>query len=303
MFGEQVGYFSAFIGGLLSFLSPCVLPLIPSYLAFISGVSIFDAEQGKIRKFYVFISSVFFVLGFSVVFIALGATATSMGNFLFHNSQLLARIGGAIIIILGLITAKIIDLPFFRYEKRFHMSKNALGLFGSFIVGIVFAFGWSPCIGPILATILAIASQQGSASQGMKLLAMYSAGLAIPFLIVSLAVQPFLKLMTKLRRYMDVIELVTGKLLIVMGMMLFLGTFGVISETMGEVTLLSASILITFTTVAVTQVWILVVFADWLREKDIAEIPWSARLLFIIDLLSIALLQVINTFKQFANPE
>ena len=303
MFGEQVGYLSAFFGGLLSFLSPCVLPLIPSYLAFISGVSIFEAQQGKLRKFYVFISSVFFVLGFTVVFIALGATATSVGHFLFYKSQLFTRIGGAIVIILGLITAKIIDLPFLKYEKRFHMTKNALGLFGAFLVGVVFAFGWSPCIGPILASILALASQQESAAQGMKLLAVYSAGLAIPFLIVSVAITPFLKLLAKMRKYMDVVELVSGKLLLVMGMMLFLGTFGKISETMGEVTLLSASILVTFTTVAITQIWILTVFADWLHEKHIDEIPWSARLLFIIDLLSIALLQVIHTFEQYANPQ
>ncbi len=239
------------------------------------------------------------MLGFSVIFVALGATATTLGNFLFRQSKIFSQVGGVIIILLGLVTTKIIDAPFLKYEKRFRLSNNALGLFGAFLVGVVFAFGWSPCIGPILAAILAIASQQDSVMKGMKLLTVFSAGLAIPFLIVSLALQPFLKFMTKIRKYMEVVELVAGKLLIAMGMMLFLGTFGAISEAMGEVTLLSASIFITFLTVAVTQVWILVSFVDWLHEKNVLAIPWSARLLFLLDLLSIALLQVINTFKEY----
>ncbi|RKZ35204.1 hypothetical protein DRQ33_00265, partial [bacterium] len=272
---------------------------IPSYIAFISGISVIDAQEGKVRKSYIFLSAVCFVLGFSVIFVALGATATTLGNFLFRQSKIFSQVGGVIIILLGLVTTKIIDAPFLKYEKRFRLSNNALGLFGAFLVGVVFAFGWSPCIGPILAAILAIASQQDSVMKGMKLLTVFSAGLAIPFLIVSLALQPFLKFMTKIRKYMEVVELVAGKLLIAMGMMLFLGTFGAISEAMGEVTLLSASIFITFLTVAVTQVWILVSFVDWLHEKNVLAIPWSARLLFLLDLLSIALLQVINTFKEY----
>jgi len=299
MFAQQVTYFGAFVGGLLSFLSPCILPLIPSYLAFISGVSLLDAQSGKVSRASIFIPALFFVAGFTTVFMGLGATATTVGKFLLTHSKLFSQIGGALVILFGLVTCHIIDLPFLKYEKRIQVSKKPIGILGAFLVGVVFAFGWSPCVGPILASILTIAAQQETVAQGMKLLALYSAGLAIPFLVVSLALEPFFKLLAKLRKYMEVVELVSGKLLIAMGMMLFLGTFGSVTEVMGEVTLLSASIFITFTTVAVTQIWILVSFVDWLHDKGISEIPWSGRLLFLLDLLSIALLQVINTFKQY----
>ncbi|GEM_PF-282353 len=299
MFAQQVTYFGAFVGGLLSFLSPCILPLIPSYLAFISGVSLLDAQSGKVSRASIFIPALFFVIGFSTVFIGLGATATTAGKFLLTHSKLFSQIGGALVIFFGLVTCHIIDLPFLKYEKRIQISKKPIGILGAFLVGVVFAFGWSPCVGPILASILTIAAQQETVAQGMKLLALYSAGLAIPFLAVSLALEPFFKLLAKLRKYMEVVELVSGKLLIAMGMMLFLGTFGSVSEVMGEVTLLSASIFITFTTVAVTQIWILVSFVNWLHDNGISEIPWSGRLLFLLDILSIALLQVINTFKQY----
>ncbi len=298
MVAQQITILGAFLGGLLTFLSPCVLPLIPSYIAFISGISLIDAQAGKVNRLSVFLSSLFFVMGFSIVFIALGATATTIGNFLFTKSKLFSQIGGAVVIILGLVTAGIIELPFLEYEKRFRIEKNSFGLAGAFLVGIVFAFGWSPCIGPILAAILAMASQQESVKQGIALLSVFSAGLAIPFLLVSLALNPFLKFMARMRQYLEAVRIVAGKLLVAMGMMLFLGTFGLISEAMGEVTLLSASIFIVFITVAVTQVWILVSFVNWLHTQKIKELPWSARMLFFIDLLSIALLQVINTFKE-----
>jgi len=298
MASEQITIFSAFLGGMLTFLSPCILPLIPSYIAFISGMSLMESQENKINKLNVILSSLCFILGFSVVFILLGASATTVGTYFFSKSKLFSQIGGAVVIILGLATSGIIELPFLKYEKRFHMKKNPLGLFGAFIVGIVFAFGWSPCIGPILAAILALASQQESVGQGITLLAIFSAGLAVPFMIVAIALNPFLKLMTKMRRYMQVVELVSGKLLVVMGMMLFLGTFGLISEAMGEVTLLSASIFFTFLTVAVTQVWILVAFVNWSHDHGTSDLPWSARLMFFIDLLSIALLQVVSTFKE-----
>ncbi len=245
----------------------------------------------------IFLSSLFFVFGFSVIFILLGASATTVGKYIFTNSKVFSQIGGTLIILLGLVTAGIIDIPFLKYEKRVHMKSNSLGLFGAFLVGIVFALGWSPCIGPILAAILAMASQQKSVWKGILMLSVFSAGLAIPFLLVSIALNPFLKVMAKIRRYMEVVELVAGKMLVVMGMMLFLGTFGLVSEAMGEVTLLSASIFITFLTVAITQVWILVGFVNWLHEQGKDELPWFARMLFFIDLLSIALLQVVNTFK------
>ncbi|MCD6418240.1 cytochrome c biogenesis protein CcdA [bacterium] len=295
---EQITILGAFFGGLLAFFSPCILPLIPSYIAFISGVSLIDAQAGKVNKMSIFISSLFFVIGFSLIFVLLGASATTVGKYLFSNSKLLSQIGGGLIIILGLATAGIIDVPFLKYEKRMHMKSNPLGLFGAFLVGVVFALGWSPCIGPILAAILAMASQQQSVGKGMLLLSMFSAGLAIPFLGVSLALNTFLKFMVKIRRYMEVVELVSGKMLVVMGMMLFLGTFGLVSEAMGEITLLSASIFITFITVAVTQVWILVAFVNWMQEQGKSQLPWSARMLFFIDLLSIALMQVVNTFKE-----
>ncbi len=296
---EQISILQAFLGGILAFLSPCVLPLIPSYLAFISGISIIDANAGKVSKAYIFLASLLFVIGFSTVFAILGASATTIGNYFFSNNRLFAKIGGLLVIILGLSTSKIVDIPFLQYERRFSMHRNPLGLIGAFVVGIVFAFGWSPCIGPILAAILAMASQQETVGRGVRLLAVFSAGLGIPFLIVSIAINPFIHFLSRMRKYMPVVEMVSGKLLVLMGMMLFLGTFGVVSEVMGEVTLLSASIFITFLTVAVTQVWALASFVGWLSEQGAKELPWSARMLFFIDILSIAMLQVVETFKQY----
>jgi len=298
MFAQNVTSFGAFLAGLLSFLSPCILPLVPSYIAFISGVSILEVQSGKFNKLSLFLSALFFVLGFSFVFIGLGATASTIGKFFVSKSSLFTQIGGIIVIFFGLVTAKIINIPFLQYEKKLEVSRSPLTYLGAFIVGVVFAFGWSPCVGPILASILTLAAQQETVGQGIKLLALYSAGLAIPFLVLPFAINPFFKFMARVRKYLGVVELAAGKLLVVMGMMLALGTFQKLSESMGEVTILSASILVTFVSVAVTQIWILVSFVNWLNEKGHTEIPWSARLLFFIDLLSVAMLHVIATFKE-----
>jgi cytochrome c-type biogenesis protein len=295
---KEITSIGAFIAGLLSFLSPCVLPLIPSYIAFISGVSLLDAQQEKINKLAVFIPALFFVFGFSTVFIVLGATASSLGSFISLRTDLFAKIGGGIVIFFGLITAGVINIPFLKYEKRFRLTKSPIGLFGAFIVGIIFAFGWSPCVGPILYSILTIAAQQGTIFEGVKLLVLYSAGFAIPFLIVPFGIGSFVKFITKMKKYTQAMELIAGKLLVTMGLLLAMGTFKHLGESLEIISLMSAGIFVTIVSIVGTQIGILLVFVNWLSKKGEYGIPWSARLMFFLDLMSISMLTVINALKE-----
>jgi len=219
----EVGYITAFLGGVLSFLSPCVLPLIPSYVSFITGISFEDFKKGdtaRIRKLTL-INSFAFVLGFSVVFILLGVSSSYVGKFLSSYYDQVRIIGGTIIIVMGLyVMGVLLNLKVLSGEKRVHLKSKPRGYFGSFIVGLTFGAGWTPCIGPILGTILMIASTTGSALQGFYLLLVYSLGLAIPFMATALAINTFLSHFMVVQKYMRVIKFVSGLLLIGFGIIL-----------------------------------------------------------------------------------
>lgn len=221
---ESVGILTAFIFGLLSFLSPCVLPIVPGYLSFISGITFEDlqsTENQAVAKKRILTNSLFFVLGFSLVFIALGASATAVGKFLQEQLHILSKIAGVLIVIFGLHMIGVFKIAFLNYEKRFHTHAKPLGLLGSFVVGLAFAFGWTPCIGPILAGILTIAAQQETVGQGVVLLSSYSAGLGIPFLLAGFSLTAFQNVFNKIKQYFRAIEITGGVLLVIVGVLVF----------------------------------------------------------------------------------
>lgn len=218
----QIGYITAFLGGLLSFLSPCVLPLIPSYVSFITGISFDDFKTGDkagIRKITL-INSFSFVLGFSVVFVMLGVSSSFVGRLFAIYYDQIRIAGGIIIIVMGLYVMGVLKLNFLASERRIHLHSKPRGVFGAFIVGLTFGAGWTPCIGPILGSILLIASTTGSAMQGFKLLVAYSMGLAIPFMATALAINSFLGHYTAIQKYMRLIMVISGLLLIGFGIIL-----------------------------------------------------------------------------------
>lgn len=229
---ENVGIFSAFIFGLLSFISPCVLPIVPGYLSFISGTSFEEMmnsdNQTQIRK-RVLLNSMFFVLGFSIIFIALGASATAFGQFLQDQLHIFGKVAGVIIVVFGLHMMGILKIGFLNYEKRFHTQAKPIGFLGSFVVGLAFAFGWTPCIGPILAGILTIAAQQETVWQGIILLTSYSAGLGIPFLLTGISITAFQNVFGKVKRYFRAVEIVGGILLVIVGVLIFTNSLTIIS--------------------------------------------------------------------------
>jgi cytochrome c-type biogenesis protein len=230
---QDVTLLAAFAAGFLSFVSPCVLPLIPGYISFVSGVSLEEmrGEQGaRASQGHVFITSLAFVLGFSLVFVALGATATAIGKFLFARLPLFSKIAGVILIVIGLHTMGAFRLAFLETEKRVQAQRKPAGPVGALLVGIAFAFGWTPCIGPILAAILAIAGSKNSVAEGVTLLAVYSLGLGIPFLITSLAINQFFSFSKRVRRYYHAIEVASGALLIVIGVLILTGQLTIITR-------------------------------------------------------------------------
>ena len=229
---QEVSVLIAFAAGFLSFISPCVLPLVPSYITYITGVSfqdLTDQETRKKVKWTTLIHSCLFILGFSTVFILMGASASYLGQILSKYQTWIMKIGGILIILLGIHFILQI-FPFLQIEKRFEMKRKPLGYLGSFLVGIVFAAGWTPCIGPILSTILIYASTSQQMTTGIILLASYSLGLGIPFLLASLAFNLFLSTFEKIRRYMKVIIFVSGFFLIGVGILLLTGTFRVVTD-------------------------------------------------------------------------
>jgi len=226
---ESVGILAALTAGLISFVSPCVLPMVPAYLSFVSGLSIEEmratGESGSVHRKRVLANCLSFVAGFSLVFILLGASASAVGTFLQANMGILAKIAGLVIVFFGLNTLGIIKLPFLNYEKRFHQNKKAAGVVGSFVVGLAFAFGWTPCIGPILGTILGIAGAQDTVMKGVILLAAYSLGLGIPFLLAGVSVDRFFEVSSHFKKQFRVIEIVSGTFMIVVGWMIFFNVF------------------------------------------------------------------------------
>jgi len=206
---------AAFLAGVLSFLSPCVLPLVPGYVSLISGASVDDLQSPERRVLRtVMLHSVTFVLGFSVVFVALGAVATGIGQFANEYHSLLSKIAGIIVILFGLHLTGLLKIKALYADKRLHDVKGGASAVGSFAVGFAFAFGWTPCIGPILATILVLAGAQQTVLKGIILLAVYSLGLAVPFLLTSLGVDRFLAFYGRFRRHLHTVEVLSGILLI-----------------------------------------------------------------------------------------
>lgn len=225
---------AAFVAGVLSFLSPCVLPLVPGYISLISGASIENlqtAERGLLRR--VMLNSLLFILGFSVVFISLGAVATTVGQLTHQYHRPLAIVAGVIIVIFGLHLTGLFKINALYADKRMHSVKGGANPLGSFLIGFAFAFGWTPCIGPILAGILVLAGSQDTVMKGIVLLAVYSAGLAVPFLLTSLGVNKFLAFYTRFRKHLHAVEVISGVLLIAFGVLIALGRFTLLSGYLG----------------------------------------------------------------------
>jgi len=220
---KDVSFSLAFLAGILSFLSPCVLPLVPSYVSFITGISFEDlttsADRKRIRNLTI-VNSLIFISGFSSVFIALGASSSAVGQILFRYQDWIRIIGGILIIIFGLFIAGFLKLDFLMRDRKIHLGSRPAGHIGTFIIGMTFAAGWTPCIGPILGSILLYASTKGSTIYGIELLTVYSLGLAVPFFVSSLAINNFLAYSKKFQRYMRLIMIISGLLLIVFGIML-----------------------------------------------------------------------------------
>ena len=212
----MIELFIAFGAGLISFLSPCVLPLIPGYISYISGTSLNELLE---KKNINILPIIFFSLGFSIVFIAFGASASLIGSIIFNNSYELRLFAGIIIIIFSLHIIGIINLKFLNYEKRIYSNKNK-GLFGSILIGMAFGFGWTPCIGPILGSILALASTEESINKGILLLFSYSLGLAIPFILSGYLFQKFITISKNLKKRMNLITKLGGSLLLITGILI-----------------------------------------------------------------------------------
>ncbi len=217
----------AFLAGLVSFVSPCVLPLVPAYLSFLTGSSL-EELQGDLAapaRARVIAHAVAFIIGFTIVFVALGASASAIGGLLKANRHLIAQIGGVIIIVFGLQMTGIFRLKFLAMDKRLHLQQANRSLLGSGIVGLAFAAGWSPCIGPILATILALASQAGGVREGAWLLFIYSMGLALPFLVMAIAIGAVLPTLNRVKRFLPAVEIAAGVFMIAVGVVLVTDSF------------------------------------------------------------------------------
>lgn len=229
----DIGIIVAFSAGIFSFLSPCVWPLVPSYLALVTGMSLEDMQEGVNRK-ATFIHSLLFVLGFSAIFIVLGAGASFLGQFFKQYELWIARIGGVIIIVLGLHLSGVFKLTPLMREKRIHINDKPAGYLGTIGVGMAFAAGWTPCLGPILGAILTYGMSQDTMWAGVGLLTAYSAGLAIPFLMASLALDAFLQGFRRFRRWIPVIEKASGVMLIGLGVLLLTGQLTVLTAILAR---------------------------------------------------------------------
>jgi cytochrome c-type biogenesis protein len=240
---ENVTLLAAFGAGLLSFISPCVLPLIPGYLSYISGLSLDEmrgatvvsgggalavARVGARRQ--VVLASLAFVIGFTLVFVALGAAASAIGQFFLRQQALFSRLAGALIIVFGLHTMGVLRIEWLYKERRVHTSRKPTGFLGAGLVGVAFAFGWTPCLGPILTGILAVAGSQDTVGKGVQLLAVYSLGLGVPFLATAVMIDRFFAAMKRIRRYYHAIAVVSGALLVVIGLLIFTNRFTVIAK-------------------------------------------------------------------------
>lgn len=229
----DITYAAAGGAGIISFLSPCVLPLVPAYLCFVAGTSldqvIEDDGVAPAMGRRVAMSALSFVLGFSTVFVLMGASASAINQFIFDYIDIVAKVAGVVIVLFGLHFMGLLKIPFLYREMRFNPDSAPTGLVGAYVIGLAFAFGWTPCVGPILATILTIAASRDSLGYGVSLLGVYALGLGIPFLIAALALNPFMKFLQRFRRHVRKVEIGAGALLAVTGVLIFtnaLSTFG-----------------------------------------------------------------------------
>ena len=222
---------AAFVAGLVSFLSPCVLPLVPGYVSLISGVGVEDLKSHESRLLQkMMLNSISFIMGFSVVFVTLGAISTEVGQLLARYKSTLAQVAGVVIILFGLHLTGIFRINALYADKRLHGVKGGSTAGGAFLIGFAFAFGWTPCVGPILAVILGFAAAQDSVLKGILLLMIYSMGLAVPFLLTSFGIERFLKFYSRFRSHMHALEVASGALLIGLGVLLVFGRFTILSN-------------------------------------------------------------------------
>lgn len=221
---QQISYLGAFAAGLLSFLSPCVLPLIPSYITYITGISFsdLDAEHptAVVRR-KTFFHALAFVTGFSLVFVLLGASATLAGSFLREHMEVIRKVGGILIIVFGIHITGLVPIRWLLGEKRLNLRHKPAGYLGSLLVGLAFAAGWTPCIGPILASILMIAATEEKVAHGIVLLLLYSIGLGIPFLLSSLALHRFVTTFNRFKKHIRLFEIITGIFLVLVGILIY----------------------------------------------------------------------------------
>lgn len=231
--GENVSYLVAFAAGFLSFLSPCLLPLIPSFIAYITGVSFADLQSqnpaADVRRKTI-IHSLLFILGFSIVFILLGLTATVVGKALWQYQKVIRIVGGSLIVLFGLTLVGVLKFDFLMKERRLDIKAKGASYLGSFLIGVTFAAAWTPCAGPILGSILVLAGTKADAAQGAKLLAVYSAGIGLPFFLTGLLVNSFLKNFNRFKKVLNVINIVGGIFLIIVGVLVMTNYFTVLGN-------------------------------------------------------------------------
>ena len=239
MGGLDISYAAAAGAGVISFLSPCVLPLVPAYLCFVAGTTL-DRLVGKeqidkamMRR--VFISALAFVIGFSTVFVLMGASASALNRLIVQNIDVIGKIAGAVIVIFGLHYMGLLKIGLLYREARFNTAERPTNVLGAYVIGLAFAFGWTPCVGPILATILTVAASRDQLGYGVSLLATYALGLGIPFLLAALAGKPFMTFMQKFRRHLHKVEIVAGALLVVTGILIFTNSLGQFSYYLLEI--------------------------------------------------------------------
>jgi cytochrome c-type biogenesis protein len=228
---EEIAFTAAFTAGLLSFMSPCILPLVPSYFSFITGISVDNLTQtadGASRR-KIIMSTSAFVLGFSVIFILLGATAAFFSGLIYEASAYLRIVGGIMIIGLGLHLLGILRIRALNMDKRIHLNKKPVHFVGALVIGMAFAAGWSPCIGPLLGSVLILAANQDTVSQGMGLLTVYSAGLALPFMLLSVGIHYMLRFVRRASKAVRYINMIAGVLLIITGLLLMTDSLSVLS--------------------------------------------------------------------------
>ena len=221
MQAASIGVGISFTAGVLSFLSPCVLPLIPSYVSFITGLSLEDVQRSRRVAL---VNALLFIAGFTLVFLVLGATATILGQLLLRQREWVSRVGGVLVILLGLYLVGAFNLPFLARERRVHIANKPLGYLGTFLVGMAFAAGWTPCIGPILGAVLTYTASSADLNRGLLLLSAYSLGLALPFLLAALMIDRFMSTLQRYRTALAWTSKVSGALLILVGLLMVTGS-------------------------------------------------------------------------------